>query len=213
MFRRRSSRRSPCSLNVAAPSPSDRGSLSCSTSTIVRLRLSAWTPWFGANGARTRVRLGVEPCEPDLATVAEAARWPAHLAAFEDDETALAAATSGWHAAEWEALDCCGNTIGHIAAMRGSLRCLSLTLREMAESSANLSAQNTAGWSMLEESIDRLEYKAARAIFDAVGAAEKASGDGQRRPRRDLKERALEALADMPDVSLKVRVPHRSLCL
>jgi hypothetical protein len=87
----------------------------------------------------------------------------------------------------------------------------------MIAAGASLDAPNSAGWSMLEESIDRGHWSIARALFDAAegqSAPTRASQAGSRRVRQGvagvggpaaLKAQILAALSEMPDFSLRLK--------
>lgn len=183
----------------------------------VRIWLRLWTPCFPAypdGSARVALQYAVES-PPDAATRAEARRWAAHHAAFVNDVDALMAATAGWGADDWERWDCCGNTVGHVATMRTSRDCLLLVIDSMVAAGASLGAPNSAGWTMLEESIDRGQLSIARALFDATEAqGAVAPRTDSRRGRQGgaglggpapLKAQILSALAGMPDFSLRLK--------
>ena len=77
--------------------------------------------------------------------------WLPHRAAYVDDLDAFTDLTRGWSAADWsEQLDCCGNTVLHVAALRGSHRCLKHALAR----GCPAGALNSAGWTALQECRD-----------------------------------------------------------
>ena len=60
----------------------------------------------------------------------------------------LARLSRGWAAEEWAALDSCGNSVAHVAALRGAARCLRLAY---GTGLVAASTRNAAGWTALQE--------------------------------------------------------------
>ena len=106
----------------------------------------------------------------EIEMCAEARRWPAHRAAYYDRHAELARLSAGWaeheRPGEWSALDGCGNSIAHVAALRGSVRCLRLAFRS---GFVAADARNSAGWTALQEAIAAGDVRTARLIFDLTG--------------------------------------------
>jgi hypothetical protein len=101
--------------------------------------------------------------------------------------------------------------------MRASRDCLLLVIQSIVAAGCSLDAPNSAGWTMLEESLDRGQWSIARALFDAAeaqGAPIHTSRAGSRRGPQGcagveghsaLKAQILTALAEMPDFSLRLK--------
>ena len=60
----------------------------------------------------------------------------------------LARLSQGWAAEEWAALDSCGNSVAHVAALRGAARFLRLAY---GTGLVAASTRNAAGWTALQE--------------------------------------------------------------
>ena len=167
--------------------------------------------------------------DPDV--LLEAAKWPAHRAAFENDAQALEELTCAWGVEDWVGtLDCCGNTVLHVAALRSSRRCALVALR----GGCPVDCRNRAGWTPFEElascpfyftSRERPRREMARLLFDwqevHSAVADNGNGDeeeedapqsadngaapsspGVHDSTRALTSNALQA---MPDFELEVR--------
>ena len=134
---------------------------------------------------------------PPPEALAEAQRWPAHRAAFEDDDEELARLAEGWGAEEWAARDCCGNSVVHVAALRGSLRCLRLAF---GSGHVEADSKNSAGWTPFQEAVAAGDAKTARLIFDLAGM-----GGGGDEQRSELRLSSLAALGRVPDFRIRIR--------
>ena len=60
----------------------------------------------------------------------------------------LARLSQGWAAEEWATLDSCGNSVAHVAALRGAARCLRLAY---GLGFVAAGTRNAAGWTALQE--------------------------------------------------------------
>ena len=76
------------------------------------------------------------------------ARAAAPLACTRGRHHELARLSHGWAAEEWAALDSCGNSVAHVAALRGAARCLRLAY---GTGLVAASTRNAAGWTALQE--------------------------------------------------------------
>ena len=137
--------------------------------------------------------------QPDAKTLDEAARWPAHRAAFHDDARALERATAGWGEAEWGALDACGNSVLHVAVLRRAEACVRFILATGCR--AAIETKNSVGWTPLEEAVELRDEAIARPIFDWVDANLVSRPPG----KAELRSRALAALSSMPDFTLTLK--------
>ena len=155
----------------------------------------AWLAEMREQAAAERQRLEALALDPEV--VAEARRWPAHRAAYHDDDERLRELSASWEGEEWLRLDCCGNTLVHVAALRGSHRCLRLAL----QSGYPPDTKNSAGWTAMEECLSRQDRVTARVIWDySSGRREEARARG-----RQVRRRTLETLRSMPDFTMRIR--------
>ena len=69
---------------------------------------------------------------------------------------------TGLVASEWSQLDCCGNTVAHVAALRRSRSCLAKLL----EAGCPTDVKNSAGWTIFEEALGARDWTTSRLIFD-----------------------------------------------
>ena len=121
--------------------------------------------------------------------------YPAHRAAYVDDAAALRRLTAGWAPEDWaSSLDDCGNTVCHVAALRGAAACLRL-----AYAAGFPETRNAAGWTPFQEAVSAGDERTARLIFDLQEVANPVL------PKGHLKEEGLRALRSMPDFTMKIK--------
>ena len=112
-----------------------------------------------------------------------------------DDAAALRRLTAGWAPEDWaSSLDDCGNTVCHVAALRGAAACLRL-----AYAAGFPETRNAAGWTPFQEAVSAGDERTARLIFDLQEVANPVL------PKGHLKEEGLRALRSMPDFTMKIK--------
>ena len=108
----------------------------------------------------------------------EAQKWVAHRAAFYDDAEALAQVSQSWNEEQWAQHDPCGNSVVHVAALRGSSRCLRLAFES---GLVDRDTKNSAGWTAFQEAVAAGDARTARLIFDLTREGGHSHGSDQTR--------------------------------